>query len=531
MAAVKYRSMMNPSDAIIWHIEQDPLLQSTIMAVWELEAEPTAERMRESAIRMMTSIKRLHQRVEPARPRPRWVDVPGISIDDHFSTHSLGGTATMADALAFAETWVREPFERTKPLWRLGLLTGLEGGRAAVVIKVHHAIADGIGLVLMLAAFTDLEPNPTERFTVEHPELDLARARWSRSRRWAHRARAVARTVRSGPVAGTKRGIATLVSMTKVVWPHRTPHSRLMTGRSTRVHLDQRTIPLRALKDAGRAAGVSLNDAFVTIVADAVGRYHDLHGTPCDSLRIHMPVNVRNDRTATLAGNQFVPARISLQVPPRNHATGFGSVRQQIERLRAEPGLPHINAVSAAVHRTGVAMTRSIIGGMMKGVDVLASNVPGPNFPLYLAGVRVDHFVAYGPPAGAALNVTLFSYRSAVTLGITTDAAAIPDREGFLACVDASISHCSASRPPSLRTPESTPDGPRPTAWFGLRHPLPPAGCRTAEDRLKLERRPTRDQAEFSTQRANRYSNITQGGDDPGGCGQSIAAIRDPLRT
>lgn len=449
MAAVKYRSMMNASDAIIWHIEQDPLLQSTIMAVWELESEPTPERMRESAIRMMTSIDRLHQRVEAGRPRPRWVEVPDISIDDHYASHHLGGAATMGDALAFAERWVREPFERTKPLWRLGLLTGLEDGKAAVVIKVHHAIADGIGLVLMLAAFTDLEPNPTERFVADHLDRDDGpRAHWSTSRRWAHRARAAWHTLRQGPAAGVRHGLATLVSMTKVVWPHRTPHSRLMTGRSTRLQLDARSIPLRALKEAGRSAGVSLNDAFVALIADAVGRYHDRHGVECDTLRIHMPVNVRNARTATLAGNQFVPARMSLQVPPRNNAHGLGRVSDQIERLRAEPGLPHINAVSAAVQRTGVMMTRLIIGGMMKGVDVLASNVPGPNFPLYLAGQRVEEFVAYGPPAGAALNVTLFSYRSTVHLGITTDAAAITDRAGFLECLDASIAHLVGDHQP-----------------------------------------------------------------------------------
>lgn len=449
MAAVKYRSMMNPSDAIIWHIEQDPLLQSTIMAVWELEAEPLPDRMRESAVRMMRSIDRLHQRVEPARPRPRWVDVPDIDVDDHFSTHALGGTATMGDALAFAETWVREPFDRTRPLWRLGLLTGLEDGKAAIVIKVHHAIADGIGLVLMLAAFTDLEPDPVERFPMPDAEPAAARTPWSRPRRWVHRAAAAGRVVTRRPVAGAREAIATLVSMTKVVWPNRRPHSPLMRGRSTRLHLDQRAIPLRALKEAGRSAGVSLNDAFVALVADAVARYHDLHGATCDRLRFHMPVNVRNARTATLAGNEFVPARISLHVPARDHThrtLGLGWVSDQIERLRAEPGLPHINTVSAAVHRTGVAMTRWIIGGMMKGVDVLASNVPGPNFPLYLAGVRVNDFVAYGPPAGAALNVTLFSYRATVYLGITTDAAAIPDRERFLECLDASIADLVGDR-------------------------------------------------------------------------------------
>ncbi len=432
--------MMNSSDAIIWHIEQDPQLRSTIMGVWELAAEPTPERMRESATRMMTAIPRLHQRVEPGRPRPRWVDVPDLRLDDHFSTHTLGGSATMADALAFAEGWVREPFERDRPLWRLGLLTGLADGKAAVVIKVHHAIADGIGMVLMLAAFTDLEPNPESHVTLEHPsDEQIERRRWSRPRRWAHRARAFKLAIRRGPFVAGRHGLATLASMTKVVWPNRTPHSRLMTRRSSTLCLDSRAIPLRALKDAGRAAGVSLNDTFVAIVTDAVGRYHDHHGVACDRLRVHMPVNIRNDRTAALAGNQFVPARMSLVVPHRGAEHGLGWVRDQIERLRAEPGLPHINAVSAAIQRLGVAATRFIIGGMMKGVDVLASNVPGPNFPLFLAGVRVNDFVAYGPPAGAALNVTLFSYCSTVYLGVTTDSAAIPDRDRFLACLDRSI--------------------------------------------------------------------------------------------
>ncbi len=75
----------------------------------------------------------------------------------------------------------------------------------------------------------------------------------------------------------------------------------------------------------------------------------------------------------------------------------------------------------------------------MKGVDVLASNVPGPNFPLYVAGVKVDRFHAFGPPAGAALNITLFSYDGSINLGITTDEAAVTDRELFLRCLDEAI--------------------------------------------------------------------------------------------
>jgi hypothetical protein len=86
-----------------------------------------------------------------------------------------------------------------------------------------------------------------------------------------------------------------------------------------------------------------------------------------------------------------------------------------------------------------VPISRRIIGGMMKGVDVLASNVAGPPCPLYLAGVHVEEFYAFGPPAGAALNITLFSYDGTVSLGITTDSAAISSRQLFLRCLDEAV--------------------------------------------------------------------------------------------
>ena len=439
--------MMNSSDAIIWHIERDPKMRSTIMGVWELDSVPTAERMRESLDRMVAAIPRLHQRVEAGRPRPRWVEVDDLDIDRHYSTHAYSGHATPDDALVFAQDWVREPFDRTRPLWRLGLLTGFADGKAAIVIKVHHAIADGIGMVLMLAAFTDLEPNPVERFELDPPTHESRRSKWSSFRRGLYRlARTVGAAVRQ-PSATITNAARTLVSATRVVMPNRTPLSPLMTKRSGELCLHSRSIPLRAVKDAGRAAGVSLNDVFVGIVTDAVGRYHDATGVPCERLRIHMPVNIRNERTATLAGNQFVPARLALRVPKRGVLGGLASVRDQLEQLRAEPGLPHINAISAAIQRLGVPAARWIIGGMMKGVDVLASNVPGPNFPLYLAGARVNHFVAFGPPAGAALNVTLFSYQQTVYLGVSTDSGAITDRHAFLACLDNAIEAAVGSAP------------------------------------------------------------------------------------
>ena len=76
-----------------------------------------------------------------------------------------------------------------------------------------------------------------------------------------------------------------------------------------------------------------------------------------------------------------------------------------------------------------------------------ASNVPGPPFPLYLAGAQVEEFYAFGPPVGAALNVTLFTYDGNANLAITLDRAAVTDRAAFLECLDASLAELTADEP------------------------------------------------------------------------------------
>ncbi len=338
---------------------------------------------------------------------------------------------------------MREPFDRARPQWGLALVRGLAGGRAAIVIKVHHAIADGVGFVLMLAAFTDLEPNPERRIEAEpatEPPVD--RPAFNPVQRILFKLRHATRSWVASPIESTRRTVATLWSAARLVWPSRTPLSPRMTDRSNRLFLDTRTIPFRPFRAAGREAGGTLNDAFVTVVVDALARYHTAftrNPMPLRRVRVHMPVDVRSGRTANVAGNEFVPARVTLSVPSGTASERLGVIQTQLLELQQEPALCHINAVAASVLKLGKKPTQWVLGGMMKGVDVLASNVPGPNFPLYVAGVKVDRFHAFGPPAGAALNITLFSYDGSINLGITTDEAAVTDRALFLRCLDEAI--------------------------------------------------------------------------------------------
>ncbi|HEX3088099.1 MAG TPA: wax ester/triacylglycerol synthase domain-containing protein [Ilumatobacteraceae bacterium] len=435
MSRITYDDTMSSSDALIWHIEQDPQLRSTVMSVWFLEQPPSIERMRSTVERMVTQLPRLRQSVLDDRPRPRWVPAENFDVDDHYHYDDLGGSAEHADVLARAQQWVREPFDRSRPLWQLGIFSGLADGRGALVLKLHHAIADGVGLMLMLAAMADLEPNPRVRLAladVVTPPTPVERAPKHFSTFLRHPARSTRSAIRSG------------VSILKLVMPNRKPLSPMMVHRSSDLCLDTATLPFETLRRAGKQVGGSLNDAFIALVLDALDRYHDRYGTDCDKIRIHMPINIRDAATADRAGNQFVPARIVMTVGDDDAEGRLRRVSKHLAAVRQEPALRWVNSVSAAIQRLGVPISRRIIGGMMKGVDVLASNVAGPPCPLYLAGEHVEEFYAFGPPAGAALNITLFSYDKTVHLGVTTVAAAVESRRHFMGCLDEAIAEMTA---------------------------------------------------------------------------------------
>jgi diacylglycerol O-acyltransferase / wax synthase len=429
---------MSSSDALIWHIERDPLLRSTIMSVWFLDKPPTPARMQATTERMVSELPRLRQRVVEGRPHPRWVTVDDLDIAAHYEYHVLDGEASRDDVMARAQEWVNQPFDRNRPLWQLGIFSGLAGGKGALVLKVHHAIADGVGFVLMLAALADLEPNPLHRPKPPADVVSLPAARRARRSPAKMLSLAVSSLLRR-PIHSVKTALRSIASIAKLVMPASKPLSSLMSGRNNELRLDTKTVPTDTLRFAAKQAGGSLNDAFVSLVLDAIDRYHGLNAKVCGKVRIHMPINIRHTTAGDRSGNQFVPARIVMAAGGDHTEGRLRRVSSHLAAVRQEPALPWVNNVSAAIQRLGVPISRRIIGGMMKGVDVLASNVPGPPCPLYLAGVHVDEFYAFGPPAGAALNVTLFSYHGTVSLGVTTDAAAIPSRDLFMHCLDEAI--------------------------------------------------------------------------------------------
>jgi WS/DGAT/MGAT family acyltransferase len=223
--------------------------------------------------------------------------------------------------------------------------------------------------------------------------------------------------------------------MGRLLAPVSEPMSPLMTGRSLSSRYDVVFLPLDALKRAGKAAGGTVNDAFVAAVASGLRIYHEAAGQPVDELRMNMPINVRSGEKGRDAGNQFMPVRFPVPVAVTDPVERMSEIRRRVEAQRAEPALPMIDELSALIGALPGDGAARFSGMMMKAVDFTTSNVPGPRFPVYMSGAKIEHSFGFGPCAGGALNVTCFSYDGEVAVGVNVDPAAVTDPQLFVECL------------------------------------------------------------------------------------------------
>ena len=138
---------LTDAEALIWRIEGDPVLRSPILVVGLLDRAPSWSRVQTTMREAVAAIPRLHQRLDPGPvgARPRWVDDDAFSLEHHVRRVSVTGGTDVRAVLEIAEPDVMAAFDRARPLWRMTLVEGLEGGHAAFVLRFHHTITDGMG--------------------------------------------------------------------------------------------------------------------------------------------------------------------------------------------------------------------------------------------------------------------------------------------------------------------------------------------------------------------------------------------------
>ena len=448
---VRFEHRMSDADALMWTIEKDPMLRSTITMVVVLDGTVDPVAYRTTFERTSRAVPRLRQRVRSnplSLAPPRWEVDPNFDLGYHLRFARVPGAGTMADLLAMAEPLAMQGFDRARPLWECTLADGLEGGRSAMVMKVHHAITDGVGGVRLMLELFDLEPDAPERPMPPAPPVHVmgqaerfvdafqhtTRRQLGMARRFLADGGAGLGDAVGDPMGTLGSATELAASVARIMRPVSHPLSPVMTGRSLSNHFEVVTLPLDMAKKAGKSIGGTLNDTFVSGLALGMARYHREHGVDLPALRMGMPINVRTG-SVEVAGNAFVPARFEIPVDDDDPQDLMRAIRARMIAARDEPANQLVEPLSNILNRLPTSVITQIFGTMMKGLDFQASNVPGCPVPVYLLGVPVEALVPFGPLAGAAANITLLSYQNDLNIGVNVDPAAVPDTERFGACV------------------------------------------------------------------------------------------------
>jgi WS/DGAT/MGAT family acyltransferase len=451
---------MNGLEALMWRSEADVRIRSTVAAVELLDRLPDWERLRAAHEWGSRIVPRFRERVvEPALGvgLPAWEDDPDFDLDRHLRRMRLapganGANSPRADARALldlAADVASAPFDRSRPLWEAVLVDGLEDGRAAYILKLHHSLADGVGNVQLFdmlhsgrRAPTPGKPWPSLPQRKRQGSTELLGSQLVRVLRGAP---AVAlRTGRDGlGLAGRAAGqprravleaLRIAASLDHVTRPAPANPSPLLAPRSLRWHFEALDVPLADLRGAAKAAGGSVNDAFVAALLGGFRRYHEEFGVPITEMPMAMPVSLRREHDRP-GGNRFTGLRFAAPVAERDPRRRIEQVRQIVARERSEPALGALAALTPLLGLLSAPVSAALAARLVQTSDLQASNIPGLKRPVYMAGAKIEKLYPFGPLPGCAATISLVSHNATCCIGANLDAAAFTDTELFASCL------------------------------------------------------------------------------------------------
>jgi diacylglycerol O-acyltransferase / wax synthase len=452
-----FTSHLNASDALLWSMEKDPCLRSTIVAVSLLDRSPDWKRLSRRIAEACELIPRLRQHVVATPLRlgpPRWQLDQYFDIDYHLRRTVAPEPGDLRSVLDIAGLMAMSAFDKDRPLWEFTLVEGLTGGRAAFIHKVHHSITDGVGGVKLGQLLLDEKRNPAPlgvksgavktRLAGEQRTSGLAaigesvaadlRSAATATMRSAQALPSVAARALTNPAAQVMKVTREVRSIGKLLAPVTKPLSPIMIHRGLSRRLDSFDISLDSLMNAAHAADSTLNDAFLASVSGGMRRYHGRHDVPVDALRVTMPINMRLPGDPP-GSNRFTPARFALPVSTVDAADRMRQLGLLARNWRKEPSVKRTELVANILNRLPVFVATSALGSMLKAIDFVATNVPGLKHRAYMAGGEVIREYAFAPPSGAAFSIALMSHIDQCCVGINIDTSAVPDPEVLTECL------------------------------------------------------------------------------------------------
>lgn len=372
--------------------------------------------------------------------RPMWVEDPDFSVGYHVRHTALPSPGSDEQLLTLTSRVLSQRLDRTKPLWEMWLVEGLADGRFAIVAKTHHAMIDGVGGIDLLTALFDLSPEPTK----------VEQAPWTPAPTpgtvglLAHGVRGAVRNLVQLGTRGAslavhpKEAVQETASVLQALGAAAAP---LMSGAPPSM-LNRKPGPHRRVevvrteladyKTVKAAFGATVNDVVLTAVSGALGRYLAGHGEEVDGVRLKacVPVSVRTSEKEGHAGNEITIMTAPLPVGTTDPVARLSLVRASMEHLKTSKQAQGAKVMTSLENALPPAILAraSRLGFSSRMYNLLVTNVPGPQVPIYMLGRELEELapLAFLAPEHT-LAIAIVSYNGMVTYGLLGDADKLPD--------------------------------------------------------------------------------------------------------
>ena len=425
---------------------------------------PTHEEFRDHIESRLHLVPRFRQKlrfVPFGQGRPVWVDDPYLNLDYHVRQTALPAPGSEEQLRNLAARIFSQQLDRTKPLWELWLVEGLEGGRFAIVGKSHHALVDGVSGVDITTVLFDLEESPETPPVLppkwaprpEPSDLELLR---HALRERATSPREIVRGIKAalrGPrqvlegigAAGEMLGAGIGAPSTPFnvdIGPHR----RIAFVRSD----------LDDLKRVKNAHGGTVNDVVLSVVTGALGNYLRARGHDTEELELRamVPVSVRAEEERGALGNRISAMMAPLPVWCEDPIERLRLVSETMGDLKGSGqavGAEILTRLADFAPPT-IASQAARLQPAQRFFNLVVTNVPGPQFPLYLLGRRMESIFPLVPLARRqALCVGIMSYDGQVDFGLVGDYDAMADLDSFGLDLEGAVREAVATAPPAAR--------------------------------------------------------------------------------
>jgi WS/DGAT/MGAT family acyltransferase len=402
------------------------------------------ERLKRVVKQRFLEYPRFRQKAVDGAAGAFWEDDADFDIDWHVRLSALPGRAGKRELERFVSQQASTPLDKSKPLWQFHLVEKYGGG-SALVTRIHHCYADGMALVQVMLSMTDSE-KVHKRGATEPTKAWLARGEDS------ERTTALERYMKLGGQVLEKGidiyrdpGLATVmakeggeiarelaVAVSLSDDPETILRGRL--GVSKRVAWAE-PMPLDEVKAVGRAFDCTVNDVLMASAAGALRSYMIERGELTDgvTIRATVPVNLRPLKHARKLGNHFGLVFLELPVGEGNPVRRLERVADCMRQLKGSRQAIVSFGLLAALGMAPAGLQRTFLELFSRKATTVATNVPGPAMPLYLAGCRITDMMFWVPQTGSiGIGISILSYNGRVHFGLIGDARLVPDPDAII---------------------------------------------------------------------------------------------------